>query len=437
MEGSAAELFEQSLFQRFQRSEHSVFLLNIQYRMHPDISRFPSMYFYESALENGPNVLSDSYRKKFHDDPAFGAFVFYELSTAESRGEGFSVFNEEECQFIINLIRKFQAKYIDECPLSEIGIITPYKEQRRRISSELSKQFSAEEAEQIEVATIDAFQGREKSIIIISCVRAQVNSDKGVGFLEDIRRMNVMITRAKYGLWIVGHGKTLEQSPPWRELLRYSSHHNVLRQSHQEHVIYSNLSNVIMSPRSQATSSSIAIDQSRDPRLRKARVEEEEDDDALPHRISRSELVVQKETERVPEEMPLPVKQSEEQLSEEDGLEEGEYIEEGQEEKIFQDQVELKRPIPVNVPRVGVNFPRVGRRRAYNPPSGPRASRRVIRTYPVPRLPPQQPYIPHHPMPMLVVRPLPLRPQPMPVPHPRRIVYRHEPQYEYPNPMRR
>lgn len=103
----------------------------------------------------------------------------------------------------------------------KIGIISPYKEQvhllRRKISqigNRLKLGTSSEETEGIEINTVDAFQGREKDIIIISTVRTE-----GLGFLNDLRRMNVAITRAKHFMWIVGSKRALNRNEVWGALI--------------------------------------------------------------------------------------------------------------------------------------------------------------------------------------------------------------------------
>jgi superfamily I DNA and/or RNA helicase len=92
----------------------------------------------------------------------------------------------------------------------------------------------------VEVSTVDAFQGREADVVILSCVRApkpghagtlQRAASTGIGFLEDVRRMNVAITRARRSLWVLGHLKTLYQSRPWRKLAQHAAAENVLFQA--------------------------------------------------------------------------------------------------------------------------------------------------------------------------------------------------------------
>lgn len=107
---------------------------------------------------------------------------------------------------------------------SQIGVITPYKAQQNMMSSQLQ---AASSSRGVEVATIDSFQGREKEIIIMSCVRA--NSSGSVGFLGDVRRMNVAFTRARRGLIVIGHPPTLEQQHTvWRQFCGWARSHGVI-----------------------------------------------------------------------------------------------------------------------------------------------------------------------------------------------------------------
>ena len=94
---------------------------------------------------------------------------------------------------------------------SQIGIITPYEGQRSYIVSYMQANGSLKKElyKEIEVASVDAFQGREKDYIIMSCVRS--NEHQGIGFLNDPRRLNVALTRAKYGLVILGNPKVLSK----------------------------------------------------------------------------------------------------------------------------------------------------------------------------------------------------------------------------------
>lgn len=93
----------------------------------------------------------------------------------------------------------------------QIGVITPYEGQRAYVVQymQFNGGMSQKLYEQLEVASVDAFQGREKDFIILSCVRS--NEHQGIGFLNDARRLNVALTRAKYGVIIIGNAKVLSR----------------------------------------------------------------------------------------------------------------------------------------------------------------------------------------------------------------------------------
>jgi hypothetical protein len=103
----------------------------------------------------------------------------------------------------------------------EIGVITPYEGQRAFIKTYMQRNGNMRKDlyETIEVASVDAFQGREKDFIILSCVRS--NENQGIGFLKDARRLNVALTRARYGVFIVGNPTVLSKSPLWYSLVNY------------------------------------------------------------------------------------------------------------------------------------------------------------------------------------------------------------------------
>src|SRR3954447_2740338 len=110
----------------------------------------------------------------------------------------------------------------------QIGIITPYEGQRSYVVSYMQFNGSLKKDlyKEIEVASVDAFQGREKDLIILSCVRS--NEHQGVGFLNDPRRLNVALTRAKYGLVILGNPRVLPRQPLWANLLHHFKENGVL-----------------------------------------------------------------------------------------------------------------------------------------------------------------------------------------------------------------
>ncbi|KAI5900585.1 uncharacterized protein SCHCODRAFT_02039777 [Schizophyllum commune H4-8] len=104
---------------------------------------------------------------------------------------------------------------------NQIGVVTPYEGQRSYIVNYMQFNGSLKKDlyKEIEVASVDAFQGREKDYIILSCVRS--NEHQGIGFLNDPRRLNVALTRAKYGVVILGNPKVLSKHPLWHYLLTH------------------------------------------------------------------------------------------------------------------------------------------------------------------------------------------------------------------------
>jgi len=102
-----------------------------------------------------------------------------------------------------------------------IGLISPYKSQVRLLKDRFRDKLSqmGGHLDYIEINTVDAFQGREKDIIIISCVRG---GGKEIGFLNDYRRMNVAITRAKHFLWVIGNAETLETNGDWKAFIDFA-----------------------------------------------------------------------------------------------------------------------------------------------------------------------------------------------------------------------
>ncbi|CAG8517646.1 760_t:CDS:2 [Funneliformis mosseae] len=194
-----------SLFERMHTSLYPFNLLDTQYRMHPGISKFPNDEFYQGRLNDGIGAV---------DRPLVGGFnwpnpkvpvTFVQVSGIDEPGKGGSRYNEKEVESIINTVKKIVETGGVEA--KEVGIISLYNAQLEKITGKLG-------INDIEVKTADGFQGREKELILITCVRC---NDKGnIGFLEDPRRFNVMLTRAKRGLIIFGDRKTLCTNEMWK-----------------------------------------------------------------------------------------------------------------------------------------------------------------------------------------------------------------------------
>ncbi|KAI3647657.1 hypothetical protein MP228_007878 [Amoeboaphelidium protococcarum] len=214
--------YDQSLFSRMQIAcPHSVHLLNVQYRMHPDISKFPIQMFYDGLLQDGPDMLRLSTRK-WHADQSFPPYQFYDVGKSAEEKSGTSLVNRAEADAIMAKFIQLCSSYPDIGFSGLIGIITPYKMQKVYLQNMFRRKFGPEILNAVNINTVDGFQGQEKDVILFSCVRA--NSRQAVGFLADERRLNVGLTRAKSSLWIFGHVNSLQSDSCWRSLIEDARH---------------------------------------------------------------------------------------------------------------------------------------------------------------------------------------------------------------------
>jgi regulator of nonsense transcripts 1 len=202
---------EVSMFERLIRIKVPLFTLDTQYRMHPAISHFPNMAFYDGKLMDGVSmstarVIDFPWPKK--EFP----LMFLACDGKESR-RATSYINFEEAKIVSSIVTALMKNGF---PGSEIGIITAYDAQKTHL---ISKKIPVA----VEINSVDAFQGREKEIIIMNTVRSEK-----VGFLKDERRMNVSLTRAKSGLIIIGNPWCLKQNKLWRKFLNHLENEGVL-----------------------------------------------------------------------------------------------------------------------------------------------------------------------------------------------------------------
>lgn len=252
--------YERSLFERLVNSGQPYIMLDTQYRMTPQISAFPSTAFYFSNLRDGANVTAEGYLPA-HFDPRqnptalLRPFMLLDLASSKETGDTTSKANPEEAQLVVQLLWTLIAE-AERCGsrLGSVGVITPYSVQLEMIRSMLVKarlmrpgnnsnnnnrgssgrdggnnQASAESRagfHDIECNTVDGFQGREKDVIIISAVRA--NDQGQIGFLSETRRLNVALTRAKYGLFVIGHAATLKNNYFWDQMIDHAKRCNSL-----------------------------------------------------------------------------------------------------------------------------------------------------------------------------------------------------------------
>ncbi|KAF2083431.1 hypothetical protein K490DRAFT_51715, partial [Saccharata proteae CBS 121410] len=210
--------YEQSLFVRMQGNHpDDVHLLDTQYRMHPEISLFPSRTFYDGKLLDGADMQALRARP-WHRSAVLGPYRFFDVQGQhQAAPKGHSLINLAEIDVAMKLFERLTGDFRAFDFRGKIGIITPYKSQLRELKNRFMRKYGETVFETIEFNTTDAFQGRESEVIIFSCVRASPAG--GIGFLQDIRRMNVGLTRAKSSLWVLGNSQSLVRGEFWRKLV--------------------------------------------------------------------------------------------------------------------------------------------------------------------------------------------------------------------------
>jgi len=188
------------LWRCIEQSKLSHHMLTIQYRMDPEISAWPSKQYYDGNLQDAPCIKTRPSPFTLTTSPLQGPYHIIDVKGQESRF-GNSYANGAEVEVIQHLINHL-TQHCDVDAARDIGVISFYSGQVRRLQQQLGNK--------VRVQTVDGFQGDENNIIIISCVRS--NGNGNIGFVEDFRRLNVAITRARFGLYIVGNADTLAES---------------------------------------------------------------------------------------------------------------------------------------------------------------------------------------------------------------------------------
>ncbi len=193
-------------------------LLNVQYRMNSLLMKFPNSEFYNNGLKSDSSVdditINDLINSDFDEEP----LLFIDTSQINKNKEmhlkdSKSIINRLEADISLSIANDYLQAGVNA---EDIGIISPYADQVKLIQDKT----------EIEVKTVDGFQGREKEIIIISTVRS--NDNGNIGFLKDLRRLNVAITRAKRKLIIIGNKNTLENNPTYSRLIKFVEDENLL-----------------------------------------------------------------------------------------------------------------------------------------------------------------------------------------------------------------
>jgi senataxin len=189
--------------------------------MHPDISKLPSRLFYGGRLLDGPG-MSDKTQQPWHVNPMFHPYRFFDVrdGNEEAAVAGHSLMNRGECRVAVSLYRRLKTEFSRVDFDFRIGVVSMYRAQIQQLKNAFRTEFGKDIVGKIDFSTVDGFQGQEKDIIILSCVRGGP-SVTSVGFLRDERRMNVSITRARSNLFILGHAATLERSDDfWRQIVQ-------------------------------------------------------------------------------------------------------------------------------------------------------------------------------------------------------------------------
>ncbi|KAL4504421.1 hypothetical protein ABPG72_009867 [Tetrahymena utriculariae] len=216
--------YHQSLFERFEKCKVEVHMLNQQYRMNPIISKFISQTFYQEKISDAEKINELVGQPEIYQLRLFQPVVFFNIEGNEIF-EKSSYKNEEESKAIVEIYNKLRTTF-PNFDLNNLGIITAYSRQVKEIEKKIKAHDKTDKC-MVEVHTVDGFQGREKDIIIFSTVRAsQVNGEKNtkktIGFLNDKRRMNVSLSRARLCVIVVGDLKQLKFSKLWKGLADYA-----------------------------------------------------------------------------------------------------------------------------------------------------------------------------------------------------------------------
>jgi predicted DNA helicase len=225
-EEAANKGLSQSLFERLLEVHGNEIkqMLRVQYRMNEEIMNFSSQEFYEGNLVADETVKDWTLAELDVDLPtgdcpteqafrAENSVVFFDtadMKAAEySKGDSTSIQNDVEADLAAELVARALNAHISS---AEIAVISPYKDQVDLIEQLVNQ-------EEIEVDTVDGFQGREKEVVILSLVRS--NPHGNIGFLRDIRRLNVSLTRAKKKLIIIGDSTTVTTHQVYDDLVAY------------------------------------------------------------------------------------------------------------------------------------------------------------------------------------------------------------------------
>ena len=197
----------------------AVTLLGVQYRMNEEIMRFSSDWFYDGKVKSAPQVKHRSILD--YDIPM--EWIATDADGEEFVGESFGRINKKEAEQTLDILKQYFTKIGKTRILEEridVGVISPYRAQVQYLRHLVKRDaFFKPYRSLISINTVDGFQGQERDVILISLVRS--NDDGQIGFLRDLRRMNVAITRARMKLIILGNPDTMTRHPFYRKFYEY------------------------------------------------------------------------------------------------------------------------------------------------------------------------------------------------------------------------
>jgi len=212
------------LFTRLVSEGVAPYLLDTQYRMHPAISQLPSDLFYAGRIQDGITQEDRQAPEGFAWPRPEYPVAMLPVNHGEEVAEGNSKSNRAEAEAVVAVLQQLLWGGLQP---EDVGVITPYAAQVRLLRGLLRDHATTFGKIVIEVSSVDGFQGREKEVIVFSCVRANVQGS--LGFLSDARRVNVSLTRAKRGLVVVGHPPTLGQEiGTWARWLGWARAHGLV-----------------------------------------------------------------------------------------------------------------------------------------------------------------------------------------------------------------
>ena len=214
------------------------YVLKEQYRMHPSLLIYPNEAFYkgvvQSAQTNGA-ATSNQLKGFPWPSPNNEPLAFIDLGNASEIAHNFGGrSNPRECRTVVNIVQKIISQ--GDVEADQIAIITPYNKQVQLLRTELSNAslIHGKKMLEVNVGSVDSFQGQEKELVVFSAVRSNRLSE--LGFLRDSRRLNVAVTRAKQGLIVVGDATTLKSCRYWKALLD-SCHERGCAMTEEEYIL--------------------------------------------------------------------------------------------------------------------------------------------------------------------------------------------------------